>query len=61
LGGASGPATTLPTGNVVAARGQGSGGRWEVVVKVNNVDTSGDYILPLGYSFDAEYTEVTIA
>jgi len=59
LGGASSPATTL-TGNVVAARGQGSGGRWEVVVKVNNVDGSGNYILPLGYCFDAEYTDVTI-
>jgi hypothetical protein len=59
LSGAAGPATTL-TGSVVAARGQGSGGRWEVIIKANNTDGSGNYILPLNYYFDAEYTQVTI-
>jgi biotin carboxyl carrier protein len=59
LGGAAQPATTL-AGSVVAARGLGGGGRWEVVVKVNNIDGAGHAILPLGYSFDAEYTTMTI-
>jgi hypothetical protein len=59
LGGAAHPSTTL-SGSVVAARGQGSGGRWEVVVKINNIDGAGNVILPLGYTFDAEYTTVTI-
>jgi hypothetical protein len=59
LGGGSSPATTL-SGNVVSARGQASGGRWEVVVKVDNVDGAGNPILPIGYWFDAEYTQMTI-
>lgn len=59
LGGAAQPTTTL-SGSVVAARGRGSGGAWEVVIKVNNIDGAGNAILPLGYSFDAEYTSVTI-
>lgn len=61
LGGAAHAATTLPPGTVVAARGQGTNGRWEVVVKVNNIDGAGNFVLPLGYSFDPEYTTVTIA
>lgn len=60
LGGSANPATTL-NGSVVAARGQGSGGRWEVIVTIDNLDGSGNYIVPLNYSFDAEYTEVSIA
>jgi hypothetical protein len=60
LFGPSNPPTTL-TGNVVAARGQGDGNRWEIVVQINNVDGSGNHILPLGYSFDREYTELTIS
>lgn len=59
LGGAASPTTTI-SGNVVAARGQSSGGRWEVIIKANNVDGSGNFIVPLGYHFDEEYTQVTI-
>jgi multidrug efflux pump subunit AcrA (membrane-fusion protein) len=60
LSGAGSPATTLD-GTVVSARGQGSGTRWDVVIRVDNVDAGGNYILPLGYVFDPEYTAVSIA
>lgn len=53
--------TVTLTGNVVAARGQGNGARWEVVINAKNHDSSGNILLPLGYCFDPEYTEVTIA
>ena len=60
LHGAQRPATTVP-GKVVAARGQGSSGRLEVIIRVdNNVDANGDYIIPLNHSFDPEFTEVNI-
>jgi hypothetical protein len=60
LFGPSSPATTL-SGNVLAARGQGDFNRWEVVVQIKNVDGSGNHILPLGYCFDREYTDLTIS
>jgi len=60
LFGPSSPATTL-TGSVVAARGQGDRDRWEVVVQITNVDGSGKHILPLGYGFDREYTDLAIS
>jgi hypothetical protein len=59
LGGAANPATSV-TGSIVSARGRASGGRWDVVVKVNNIDGSGNYILPLRHCFDADFTQVTI-
>lgn len=59
LSGGGNPPTTL-NGKVIAARGHASGGRWELVVQVDNVDGAGNYILPLNYWFDPEYTEVTI-
>ena len=61
LFGPSSPATPLPPGSVVAARGIGDRDRWEVVVQINNIDASGNQILPLGYCFDREYTDVTIS
>lgn len=60
LGGAAGGETTLK-GDVVAARGRSTSGRWEVVVQVDNVNGNGNKIVPLGYCFDPEYTDVTIA
>lgn len=60
LSGAASAAATVP-GNVAAARGAGGGGRWEVVIRVNNMDGGGNFILPLGYCFDAEFTSVTLA
>lgn len=60
LFGPSSPTTTL-SGSVVAARGQGDRDRWEVVVQINNVDGSGNHILPLSYYFDREYTDLTIS
>ncbi len=59
MDGSAGGTTTL-NGSVIAARVLGSGGHWEVIVKVNNLDGIGNFILPLGYYFDAEYTTVTI-
>ncbi|MBP6733641.1 MAG: HlyD family secretion protein [Chromatiaceae bacterium] len=59
LFGPSSPATTL-SGSVVAARGQGDRDQWEVVVQINNVDGSGNHILPLSYYFDREYTDLAI-
>jgi hypothetical protein len=58
--GAAGGTTTL-AGSVIAARGLGTGGTWEVIAKVVNLDGGGNFILPLGYHFDAEYTTVTVA
>jgi hypothetical protein len=60
LGGATQAPTTV-NGRVVAARGMASSGRWEVVVEIDNVDGAGNYVLPLNYWFDPEYTDVTIA
>ena len=59
LGGAGTPPTTL-SGSVIAARGVGDSARWEVVVKVNNMDGAGNFILPPGYIFDSEFTEFDI-
>ncbi len=60
LAGAGNPTTSM-NGIVVSARGLDSGTRWEVVIKADNVDGGGDYILPLGYVFDPEYTDISIA
>ena len=60
LFGPADPVTTL-SGPVLAARGQGDGNRWEVVVEVHNLDAAGNHILPLGYGFDREFTQVTIS
>ncbi len=60
LFGPSSPATTL-SGSVVAARGQGDRDRWEVVVQIDNIDGSGNHILPLNYCFDREFTDLTIS
>ncbi|OMH34853.1 HlyD family efflux transporter periplasmic adaptor subunit [Tersicoccus sp. Bi-70] len=60
LSGAAGPVTTM-TGTVVAARGTGDGARWEVVVDAPNVDGAGNPILPLDWTFDAEFTQVTLS
>jgi hypothetical protein len=59
VAGAAGAVTAI-VGRVVAARGIGDRGRWEVVVDADNVDAGGKIILPLGYVFDAEYTDVVI-
>jgi biotin carboxyl carrier protein len=59
LGGAANAAIPL-NGRVTAARGQGSGGRWEVVIEASNVDLAGNHILPINYCFDAEFTEITL-
>jgi biotin carboxyl carrier protein len=58
VGGAGKPPTTV-TGKVIAARGQASAGRWDVVLEADNVDGAGNYVLPLNYWFDPEYTDVT--
>ncbi|WP_329082451.1 HlyD family secretion protein [Streptosporangium sp. NBC_01469] len=60
LAGAGNPTTSL-NGTVVSARGLDSGTRWEVIIRVNNVDAGGQYVLPLGYVFDPEYTDISIA
>ena len=59
LSGSAGGKTAL-AGSVVAARGLESGGRWEVILKAPNLDSSGNFKLPLGYCFDAEYTDIMI-
>lgn len=48
------------TGKVIAARGLASSGHWEVIVKADNIDGAGNFILPLNYWLDPEYTDVTI-
>jgi len=60
LAGSGSPPTSL-TGTVASARGQESGTRWEVVLAANNLDGVGAQILPLGFVFDPEYTDVAIA
>lgn len=56
LSGGEAPETTVP-GIVVSARGQADGGRWEVVIKIDNLN-GGSLIFPIDYWFDAEYTHV---
>jgi hypothetical protein len=52
---------TAVTGTVVAARGHTpDDDSWDVVILCNNVDGSGNEILPLNYSFDFDDTVVTI-
>ncbi|MGW4667455.1 HlyD family efflux transporter periplasmic adaptor subunit [Streptosporangium sandarakinum] len=60
LAGAGNPTTSLE-GTVVSVRGQDSGTRWEVIIRVDNVDAGGLHVLPLGYVFDPEYTDISIA
>jgi hypothetical protein len=48
-------------GVVVSARGHGSDDTWDLVVKCYNLGPSGHAILPLGYHFDYDDTQFTIA
>jgi biotin carboxyl carrier protein len=52
LYGLPGPWTPPIVGIVVAVRGRQVDDNWDVIVKCNNLDTSGKHILPLGYHFD---------
>ncbi|MEU4222239.1 hypothetical protein [Actinoplanes sp. NPDC026623] len=54
-----GPVTSI-AGSVAAARGLTSVGRWEVVVKIPNLDAAGVEIFPPGYCFDPNQTDITI-
>jgi len=56
------PGQTLTmTGQIVAARGtRDAEDRWEIVVSCGNLDSSGDPLLPLHYSFDYDDTSVVI-
>jgi biotin carboxyl carrier protein len=54
--------STSVTGTIVAARGHSHHDDWwEVVVSCSNVDSSGNPIFPLHYSFDHDDTSVTIS
>lgn len=55
----SGPLTKL-SGSIVSARGQRDDEKWDLVVKCNNLDGSGNPIFPLGYHFDYDDTTVSI-
>ena len=55
-----GPHVVVIEAPIVAARGQGEDDQWEVIVKQPNLDAAGQSILPLGYSFDYDNTEVNI-
>lgn len=48
------------TGTVVAARGHRDDDMWDLTVKCNNLDASGNPIFPLGYHFDFDDTTITI-
>ncbi len=53
--------TTSISGTVVGTRGRrGYDDRWEIVVKCNNLDGGGNWIMPLHYHFDYDDTSVTI-
>lgn len=56
---APGPPTAI-TGSVVAVRGQREDDQWEVIVQCDNLDGSGQPILPFGYHFDYDDTTVSI-
>ena len=58
-----GPQAAVETlnGRVLAARGQSPCSRWDVVIAFDNRKPSGGTVLPLGYVFDADFTEVIIA
>ncbi|RWO29865.1 MAG: HlyD family secretion protein [Mesorhizobium sp.] len=60
LAGPGNPPITV-SGPVASVRGHASGTRWEVAIRINNTDGSGNDILPVGYVFDPEYTDVSIA
>jgi biotin carboxyl carrier protein len=55
------PPSPSPPGTVVAVRGKGKDDMWEVIVQCDNLDGSGNPILPLGYHFDFDDTTVTIS
>lgn len=57
---AASPATTQILGTVVAARGQDVDDEWEIVLQCDNLDKAGNAILPLGYEFDYDDTNVSI-
>jgi hypothetical protein len=60
LFGLPGPKTPI-SGVVVAVRGQLEDDQWEVIVKCNNLDGSGNPVFPLGYHFAYDDTTVSIA
>jgi hypothetical protein len=55
----SGPPTSI-AGSVVSARGHRDDDKWDLVVKCDNIDGSGNPIFPLGYHFDYDNTTVSI-
>ena len=57
---AGGTAATEITGSVVAARGQDVDDEWELVVQCENLDESGNPVLPLGYEFDYDDTTISV-
>jgi biotin carboxyl carrier protein len=54
-----GPPTSI-AGSVVAVRGERQDNQWEAIVNCDNLDGSGNPILPLGYHFDYDDTTVTV-
>jgi biotin carboxyl carrier protein len=54
------PVPPNPPGKVVAVRGQRDDDKWDVIVQCDNLDGSGNPILPLGYHFDFDDTTVSI-
>lgn len=54
------PSPVFINATIVAARGQGDDDQWEVIGKFSNIDAGGKRILPLGYHFDYDITEVSI-
>jgi biotin carboxyl carrier protein len=60
LFGAPGGATSV-TAHVLAARGQREDDQWEIVAQLENRDTAGQPIFPLGYQFDYDDTQVSVA
>jgi hypothetical protein len=51
---------TTIAGKVVAVRGLSVDDKWEVIVKCNNIDSTGNVIFPLGYHFDFDDTTISI-
>lgn len=55
---------TLPvtiSGKIVAVRGRQQDDHWEVIAQCNNLDDTGNPILPFGYHFDYDDTTVSIS
>jgi hypothetical protein len=49
------------SGSAVTARGRRVDDLWDVIVQCDNLDSSGNPILPLGYHFDYDNTSISIS